>query len=154
MNTDLHKHERTSKSSQKSGAHHKLGLNLECDIVVMEKLNTSLTSLQSRTMGWGTLSSCWLPSIALLVLLLRTCPFLNGTLEPDGSSLQGDVGEVERTRVFSAATSAWRTSICKEDWTRDKLIVHPVESCFIIKVDNEHWSNFSDETYKVPQCSS
>lgn len=71
------------------------------------------TSLQSRTMGCVTLNSCWLPSTALLVLLLRAWPFLKGTLGPAGSSLQGDVGEVDSTRVFRAATSAWSTSICR-----------------------------------------
>lgn len=68
--------------------------------------------MHSRTIGWGTPSSCWLPSMALLVLLLRAWPFLKGAFGPPGGiSLLGDVGEVERTRVFRAATSACSTSI-------------------------------------------
>lgn len=74
------------------------------------------TSLHSRTMGCVTATSCWLPIMALLVLLLRPWPFLKGALGPGGISLQGDVGEVDRTRVFRAATSACRTSI----WTQEK----------------------------------
>lgn len=51
------------------------------------------------------------PRMAEEVLLFLLWPFLKGVLAPEeGSSPTGEVGE-ERTSVFRAWTSAWRTSI-------------------------------------------
>lgn len=74
---------------------------------------SGVTSLQSFTIGWIALKSWWLPLIALLVLLFRVCPLLKGVFPAARGSCVGDVGELDSTSVFSAATSAWSTSILK-----------------------------------------
>lgn len=66
-------------------------------------------------------SGC-VPMMADEVLLFLLWPFLKGVFTPPpegGSSPRGEVGE-ERTSVFSAWTSAWRTSICRGGRKNDR----------------------------------
>jgi hypothetical protein len=69
-------------------------------------LSAGVTSLQSFTIGWITLKSWWLPPMALLVLLFLVCPLLKGVFAAARGSCVGDVGELDSTSVFRAATSA------------------------------------------------